>query len=354
MPTIYQDNNGKTDNSDVRNTFKNMSFEWVNDINLLSVLNTRTIDSTEIDSVPSKMKFGLLVITGYERNKRIFVDNNPSTGINNNFYDTVYFDDVTFDSLNYRKFYNSLRLYFSPYKGLSAYFGMTNEWNRYSFHVRDYSVDSKEEINKYPVNNNQYIPFTYIHPFSNTVLNSGLKLSFYNLHWDISANYTLAGYNQNDVDLNGKLNFIPTSEKIIASAALTLASEKPSYLFENYYSNNFIWKNNFSPTTRMHLSINFTHSPKKFETEGNYALLRGVVYFDTNAFPKQYNEELQVFSGSVKKDFKFWKINSLNKITLQYVSNSTVIDLPTLFFRIQLFFNNVCISNLLVESFLQI
>lgn len=333
VTTRFGDENPNEGDADVKNTFRNLSFELVNDINLLSLFSLSSTDTTNTKRL--KTKLGILYITGYERDKKMFTDPNPLTSINYNFYDTVFFNTQdTYDSTTFNRYYNSLRSYFIPFKNTYAFAGLTYEWQKYSFHSRDIS----DNLSKFPSQSKDNIPFFYKDAFTNVIFNSGLKISVLNLAWDIRADYFLTGYKQGDFDLFGALAYTPASGKYKISPSLDFSFERPLYLYNNYYSNGFIWRNNFTPVKKAHLSLFFRHSPKKFETKLDFALLRNVIYFDTNAYPKQYDEDIQVLSGSVSKEFRFWKISSLNKIALQNVNKTSIISLPVFVFYNSTFF----------------
>lgn len=334
VPVIFGDSDPGSEESDVRSTFKDLSFELLTNVDFLRLFSRKDVDSSETEAKGPKSKLGMLYIAGYESNKRIFLDINPAIGIANNFYDTVFFNATqTFDSIRFQKFSNSLRMYFTPFQNNTAFAGLTHEWQRAYFHSRDES-----KINKYEIDKDDYIPFSYSYPYSNVVFNSGIDLSFFNLFWKIRGDYYLAGYRTGNFNLDGLLSYIPPSKNSILSAQLNISFKDPSYFYSHSFSNSFIWNNNFKPAKNIHLSINYSHSPKKFETNLDFALLRDIIYFDTNAYPRQYNDEIEVLSGAVKKDFRFWKITSINKIALQYVNKASVINIPEVVFYNSTFF----------------
>ena len=110
--------------------------------------------------------------------------------------------------------------------------------------------------------------------------------------------------------------------------SLKHAGETPDYLLQTYYSNYFIWNNDFESIKRTELSIRFTASSAKFETGIDYHLLSNYIYFDTLAIPSQYEKNLSVVSFQLTKSLELWKIQSLNKIVCQFVNNSNYLSLP--------------------------
>ncbi|MBD5180515.1 MAG: putative porin [Bacteroidales bacterium] len=104
----------------------------------------------------------------------------------------------------------------------------------------------------------------------------------------------------------------------------------PHYFYENYVSNHFMWKNDFSKTRRYRVGgdINIPHT-------GTY-LTAGVenvqnqIYFDGNCMPQQYGGNVQVFSAAIHQNFKYRAFHWDNRVTYQTTSNDAVIPLPAL------------------------
>lgn len=325
IPTVFE---GSADKSNVRNTFKNFSFELANNVNLLKLFARK--DTSSVDSSGYKLRrLGLIHVIGMETNKRMFEDAKPSVGQSAGFYDTTFFNsNSTFDSINYRKFYNSIRLYFLPVKNTFWSFALINEWYRYSL----FSQDNKTRIS-YSLADGSSSPFTYIHNESDIKINSTLGISSDLLYLNFTGSYYLAGYKKRGYNLGSEIRIGSNKGDrsfILANASLT--SNQPLFLQNAFYSNSFIWNNSFKPAKILNLSLKYSNSPNKFEPELNYSVLSNLIYFNDQAIPQQYNHSIQVFAASIYKRFDFWKISSLNKIALQHVSNSQILSLPNIVF----------------------
>lgn len=328
------------DIADVSNTFKNIDLAILNDFDLTNVFFKK--DTTSEDSLSSSKKIGLRHLFEFEVNKKIFNDINPMTGILADFYDTAYFNSaLTHDSVFYRKLSNTLRFYIREKKIYSFHFDLSGELFKYLF----YSQDEAKRL-QYPIQNDNGSPFTYRSFESDFRFGSGLNVDPEHLNLNLTGFLYFGGYKRGSFKVDAGFNLLQSKfRKADLSGYAQFSSEKPLYLYNRYYSNYFIWDNNFNQIKKLQLSIKYRYSPNKFESDINYYLLRGQIYFDKNAYPKQYNKNLSLFEFRVFKDFSFWKFRSLNKIAFQYVSDELILGLPNVcfynstYFKQRVYFN---------------
>jgi hypothetical protein len=321
------------DKADVSNTFKNIDLLVLNDFNLSGYfLKT---DTSFSDTLQRKSKIGIMHVALFEINKKIFEDADPSSGLSGGFYDSAYFNsNMTNDSVFYRKISNTLRLYLSEPSAYTFYVDLSNEICKYVF----YSQDEASRI-RYYFNNREASPFIYTGYESDLKLHTGAVLDPLNFNLRFSGFLYFSGYKQGSYSLDASCNLLHKKQQIAnASLYAGYSSVQPYYLYNHYYSNYFNWDNSFKPVKKFQLSLQYSHSPKKIESELNYYLLRGQIYFDTDAFPRQYSQALSVVEFKLFKDFRFWKFNSLNKIALQYVNNETILALPNVSYFNSTFF----------------
>jgi len=57
-------------------------------------------------------------------------------------------------------------------------------------------------------------------------------------------------------------------------------------------------------------------------------MFKNFIYFNTDALPEQFEDNLSVFSFHLTKILEFWKFSSLNKIVYQFVNNTDYLSLP--------------------------
>jgi hypothetical protein len=324
LPTFFGGTVSQSrDKANVTNTFKNIDLFLLNDFNLSNFF--LKADTSFADTLQRKTKVGIMLISEFEINKKMFADASPSVGLSQGFYDSAYFNaSMTNDSIFYRKIKNTLRFYIDEDSAYTFYVDLSSEFYKYVFYSQDEAYKTQ-----YNLANRTASPFNYNSYESDLKLQSGVVLDPWNLNLKLSGFLYLTGYKQGSYGVYAGFNLFQSKHQA-ANVRLNAqySSGQPFFLYNQYYSNYFNWDNDFKPVKKLQLSLKYSHSPKKIESELNYSLLRDQIYFDTNAFPGQYQSGLSVIEFKLIKDFKFWKFHSLNKIALQYVNNETILALP--------------------------
>ena len=105
-------------------------------------------------------------------------------------------------------------------------------------------------------------------------------------------------------------------------------NESASFLMENYVSNHFIWKNNFSKVRNYR--IGGTLKVPHIGTFLNIGVenVENHIYFNEQCLPQQHDGHVQVFSASLDQRLHIGILNWDNKITYQTSSNQSIIPLP--------------------------
>lgn len=291
----------------------------------------------------------------YNRNVRLYNDNDPGLG----FYKNSYVDSVaTKDSLFYHVFSNSFRLEFSKKDSVNtkwnAFVGLTNDLMVYSYYtpgdrnffsipgdtIGNYNFIKTDTTDKgdtvYNVDARNKLHNTYFTAILTSNFSSTLSGTF-------SAKYYLEGYASGSYDLRANLKKLLKWKKDSFNIDISgnLKSLEPGFQYQKYYSNNFIWENNFKPEKNSQLSIKLGSTSNKFDIDLNYSLLRNRIYFDSTGIPRQYSQNLSVVALSLAKEFEFWKIRSYNKIVYQKTDNENIVSLPELAFFSTTYYDKV-------------
>ncbi len=276
---------------------------------------------------------------------------------NNSYFDEVYTNnDATYDSISEFKFSNTLQLDFKTTINknvLAGVFGnISHDYIKYNYYSKiDTSIVDYDYLNKIKTNGlsddeiaereekylNKGVPnydtLLYIDKYkriNNIYISAGLYGKFWsNFESKFYGTVYLTGYKAGQTSLNGEvssdMNIFKRSFNFNVEGALD--NLVPSYQLTSYYSNNYIWENDFKNINRIYLSGKIATPSKRFELEGNYSLLSNYILMGYNG-PEAYSNPISVTSFSVKKEFIFWKIHSINKLWLQASENSSVIEVP--------------------------
>jgi hypothetical protein len=343
IPTLF----GGTESStrhvpDVYTEVKNLNILAVQE---LSFRSRYPNDSSRLSKKTRIFYPKLVYILIYDRTNRLFSDKNPLVGLESGLYSNAFISKKsTSDSLLNWRFSNAARLQFQGKKNNHYFIDYAYEIMRYSMTTLNPDKDTSAVQYHFIT---EYFNLPGL-SFKSTVYNTYLSTGFSKLfagRFDVNlyGRYYLSGYYSGDFILSGdvKLIFGKISKPITFYAKGTTQLKSPDYLLTQYASNNFIWTNNFNKTAINHLSTNLSVSSKKFDIQGDYYLLSGLIYMNNNALPSQYDNALSVLSLSAVKQFDFWKITSIHKLVYQKSENENVLDLPEL-----TYFNSTYFSHL--------
>ena len=179
---------------------------------------------------------------------------------------------------------------------------------------------------------------------------AGGKLKRY-FNWNGKATYNFAGYYQNDFAVDGQMTFSSYPKKMPQGIHLTgkvnIALERPSYFYNNVYTNHYVWSNNFEKTTRTEIQGRLHIPDWKLEASVGYAMLKNNTYFDSLSIVRQNPEAMSILSAYVKKDIQLWKFHFENKVLFQVSSDEDVVPLPDISLDLRYYFQFWLVKNVL-------
>jgi len=148
--------------------------------------------------------------------------------------------------------------------------------------------------------------------------------------WNASGKMYFSGYRTGQTELEGYINkplkiWKDTTTLRVEGCLKTLV---PDYFQQNYFSNHFRWKNDFSNINEMTVKGKI-HSQRLRTSVGlNYSLISNYIYNDEDALPAQAGKQLLILSAWLDKDFesRHWVIRS--RILWQKASEPDYIHLP--------------------------
>ena len=334
IPTLFGGiDNPPAHEPDVFNEIRNIRAFTIQEVSF------RT-ESVTTDSIDTNRKIRifypkLAYIFYFDRNVKLFYDKNPMVGFEKGLYKNVLVNkNSTEDSLYYWKLFNGIRLKFQGRQTNRYFIDFAYEIMRYSMTTPS-EDPAGDTLRKYWFISDviQYPSINYNNRLFNTHISSGFSKIFANhLEMSLYGRFYLSGYRKGDLLLSGEISVFTdqteSSNRFIIKAINELKA--PDFLLTHYASNNFIWTRNFRKTGINYFSTTLDISSKKFELKGDYYLFRDFIFFNEEAIPEQYPDNLSVLVLSMTKQFDFWKITSLNRLAYQAVNKSTVLSLPAL------------------------
>ncbi|MEI6049728.1 MAG: putative porin [Bacteroidota bacterium] len=252
-----------------------------------------------------------------DANRRTYSDANPASG----FYDSIYISKTTtFDSLYSRVIKNTVRFDFTTDETkkirLGGGVGFRNEIFRYSQIIPNHRVTIADT--------------TIWNKSSNVVVGKLLNSIGDKFRWITTGELYLTGYRAGDFNINGEITKSFDWKKGRASWLITgsMMNRQPSFWYENWGSNHFIWHKKFNKEFRIDLGTAFSYPARKTEIKFNYAIIKNYTDFDTLAFPSQYSGGLSVAAFTMRKGLRAWKFHLDTDVIIQKSSNPEVLDLP--------------------------
>ncbi|NOZ33855.1 MAG: putative porin [Chlorobi bacterium] len=158
-----------------------------------------------------------------------------------------------------------------------------------------------------------------------TLFNKGLNIN-------VSGNYYFTGYRKDDYRIKTAVLKDLFQNKLKSSVLLklTYSNMKADYFQNTYYSNHFIWENNFNSIQRADATFKFTMKYQKLNFQFKSAYIKNYIYNDISASPVQFDSSIQVFSAYAEKRFNLKRFIFENKVIWQHSSDDNIISLPQL------------------------
>jgi hypothetical protein len=336
IPTVFGGSQqGIMHDPDVLTTIKNINLLIVQELNIIpSGPGDTLMPEKEKKFIPS-----IAHILEYDRSIRIHRDKLPEAGLEAGLYSTTHYNpEFTLDSVYYKVLSNTLRFKLNNInkkREIIMNLDLKHEIEKCSFYTpSDNQINFAGDTSAlYRFTGQTYNPDTLKRSriMSNTSATYNVSYSKGNLFkTNIWASYFFHGYKAGSHSLNAEFTAFPGNEsgKSFITLFLSYQNEVPDYLLQNYYSNYFIWENDFKSVKSIDIDLKYINPLKKIETGVNYSLLNDYIYFNEYAIPSQYEKNLSVVTLHLDKFLEFWKFRTLNKLAFQFVSKPDYISLP--------------------------
>ncbi len=346
VSTVFSGTGSPNYSADASNQIRYFDLMLSQNIRLFRVASkmdsTRSIDNGSM----AEPVFGHVV--RFYRYTKVYKHENP---LENPFYPIAYINpEQTYDSVAKKTLTNTFQLEFKTLIRKKIQTGifvhLKNELNWYNYNTpadENFVFDPADtsviqQLFQYyiytngdtlfPVNEEQFVVNNYI--------TGGIYGDFWKtISGAFTASLAFNGYKAGETKLNGMINtkFKVGKHDYLINGSLTIENRIPDYFYNYYYSNHFIWENSFQPVLLTHLSGSFQGLSNYIKLQGNYTLLRNVIYFNSVARPDQYDQTISVFSLHFKKRLKFWKFYSMNEMMYQVTDNPDIISIPEFAYR---------------------
>ncbi len=293
---------------------------------VVQYFNFGITEYVQIDSSTQKRLFHptsqISLSLNYKRHTTNFIYDNPNSG----FFQNIYEDSV---STNDKFIYDSYtsEISFSTLENEKAQrnrfpifrTGLFNELS---------TIDSKESLVQLS-NTSAFISL-------NSPTNSLLRVS-------VDGQYFLTGYNTQNFQSSfsiGRKFLDSTKREFNVNLILEVLNRRPDYVFQNYASNHFRWKNNFENTFHTNLCLRVS-SKQNSVVSIRIIKFENLVFLDSTARPVQLGSNINFFSANIGKLFKMrsFYLNT-NLVYQTVIKGPDVFGLPELFTRNSVYWAN--------------
>ena len=267
----------------------------------------------------------------YNFGKHLFLDSSP--GETAAFFDNTYLDPKkTRDVTSYFSLKNTIGIEmiegFHHYAkfGFAAY--VTHELQRYTQTPDTIIKADYPSLSPFPDGIDGIIPRETRHLLYAGAQLTKLKGSI--LTYEAGARFGLIGAAAGDIEMNGRIRTrIPARfDTISVSAIGAFDNVHAPYLMNNYLSNHFIWKNDFSKTRRYRAGGEINVPRTGSTLSASIENISNLLYFDSSCLPRQAGSEVQVFSARLMQTLQAGILHWDNTFTYQKSSDSSILPLP--------------------------
>lgn len=171
--------------------------------------------------------------------------------------------------------------------------------------------------------------------FVNNSVDAGLFVNTTHVNAFVKAAYIYQGSNQNDYQLEAGVkyrlriayNVFKVPFEIQAKALIE--KRRPDFIYNAWYSNHFVWRNNFSPTDKTQAMLSISTTDNRFSMGAFVQNTDNQVFFNSDATPSQAPITIQSLACFIRKDMLFFRHLGLNAAYVYQASTEeNVISVP--------------------------
>jgi len=309
------------------NSYKEGSFS-LSQFYVLSKRGLNENDSTPLRNVnkvfsPGRISHSLL----YLNNKFIYRDDNPDTS----FYPAIYFDSTrTYDESRFRKFENTFSWTNSIHQTSPLTLVVSFKYGFYAFNDSVSTGDSallNKDVYEYRLQQATYKGGIYIRPIKTLTLYGEAQL--------INGDYNNGDHRFFASAVNNF--FSKTKNETKLELSVLYSRQAPSWIYQHYFSNHFIWENSFDRTGVFNAKVGLDW--KKLQLDFNYFIMSDYVFFGNDTLPQQTTKDVNIMNGKLHYYSHFHKFDLDVGAVYHFVSDPNIIKIPKLMGTLSMYFN---------------
>ncbi len=163
------------------------------------------------------------------------------------------------------------------------------------------------------------------------------------VNWAASWKTYFSGYRVGDMEAKAHyIRYFGTDSLRTHKLHLNFEMKRkaPSLLWNRYFSNHIMWRNDFSKETSLKIGGYYRNKLWNLEIGGYWQAIDNYTYFGLEAVPVQTSEKLSVITAYAKKNFHWWKLNLEPTVYVQKSNNSDILPLPLIATHVNAYFDS--------------
>ena len=265
----------------------------------------------------------------YQLNRYVYKDNDPTSEFYSH-YDTLLDKNKTYDSINFYTIRNSFgwnSLSYGKYSNDIPFYLSVGIEHNYTYHSGYTDI----------ITGNQFAKQTY----HNIRVKGGIIINLLKTtRITGKGELILNDYHAGDFILEGQWKqFLGTYKKNFGDLVfdINLSRQSADWFEQFYYSNNFRWDNNFSPST--YIMLKGAYETPWFSIGLKQTTIDHYIYFDLDAKPNQHAIPVVIASAFAKFDLRIRLMELSGFASIQMSDNENVMHLPFIHGKIKFGWN---------------
>jgi hypothetical protein len=152
-----------------------------------------------------------------------------------------------------------------------------------------------------------------------------------------SASLTIGGYNDGDTDIGGSMRLGAPRHRHSLRFTAHYAEKEAPYFLAHFRGNYISWENNFEKT--QWLQGGAIYSNPYLSLEGNYYLVKNMVFMGPGAMPVQNTSTVNVFTAGFRSAIGIGAFQTRHHVVYQWANDQQFERFPELAGRHSLFFD---------------
>ena len=163
------------------------------------------------------------------------------------------------------------------------------------------------------------------------------------LRYNVNGKTSLIGEELGTFSIDGEVvfDFKLWKRSMLLKANAFIKNNRPSFYYRHYHSEHFWWDNDLNKEFKTRIEGTFEIPSWRTKFSAGVENVKNYTYIANESSPtgsigrylwrlnvRQYHANIQVFSATLKQDFKFGIFNMNTEVTYQHSSNDDILPLP--------------------------